>query len=225
MQQSQQQGQNLPPAPPQPEASPILNTKPTSAWQTISKQRAPPMKDVLHAQTAVESSKPSNSRSPSTPQLTMRQTVANTKPVGETAKHAIGPGGHTTVQKRNVSDSADATPRSPEQERRTSGGMAIPQSIRHQPQQEVEAITGLSISEIVAQQQLEKDVVKEAAAKRDLQDIQAEQEFEEWWNKESARVQEAEKRSAAAAAKKKHRGRGGRGGKKGKEKGEPSSTT
>jgi hypothetical protein len=82
------------------------------------------------------------------------------------------------------------------------------------------------MSEIVAQQQLEKDVVKEAVAKRDLQDIQAEQEFEEWWTRESARVQEAEKRDAAAASKssKKHRGRGGRGGRSGKGKADQSST-
>ena len=79
--------------------------------------------------------------------------------------------------------------------------------------------------EIVAQQQFEKDVVKEAIAKRDLQDIQAEQEFEEWWNQESARVQEAERRSSAPVAKgtKKHRSRGGRGGKSGKGKGEQSN--
>jgi hypothetical protein len=68
------------------------------------------------------------------------------------------------------------------------------------------------MSEIVAQQQLEKDVVKEAVAPRDLQDIQTEQEFEEWWNRESARVQEAERQSAAAPSKKpkRHRGRGGK---------------
>jgi len=55
-------------------------------------------------------------------------------------------------------------------------------------------------------------------AKRDLQEIQAEQEFQEWWDKESARVQEAENQSAASpnpssktSASKKHRSRGGRG--------------
>lgn len=78
------------------------------------------------------------------------------------------------------------------------------------------------MSEIVAQQQAEKAHVKDAVAKRDLQEIQAEQEFQEWWDKESARVQEAEKESAAAAAKgpRKSKGRGGgaRGGRRGKGK-------
>jgi hypothetical protein len=82
------------------------------------------------------------------------------------------------------------------------------------------------MSEIVTQQQLEKDVVKEAVAPRDLQDIQAEQEFEEWWNRESARVQEAERQSAAAASKKPKRQRG-RGGKssRGKGKADQSNTS
>jgi hypothetical protein len=70
------------------------------------------------------------------------------------------------------------------------------------------------MSEIVAQQLAEKDLIKEAAAKRDLQEIQAEQEFQEWWEKESARVQEEEQRAAAGPAKgsaKKGKSRGGRG--------------
>jgi hypothetical protein len=73
------------------------------------------------------------------------------------------------------------------------------------------------MTEILAQQQLEKDFLKGVVAKRDLQEIQAEQEFQEWWDKESARVQEAENRSATttnssskAPSSKKHRSRGGR---------------
>jgi hypothetical protein len=76
----------------------------------------------------------------------------------------------------------------------------------------------MSMTEILAQQQLEKDYLKGVVAKRDLQEIQAEQEFQEWWDKESARVQEAENRSAASTnpnsktpSAKKHRSRGGRG--------------
>lgn len=40
------------------------------------------------------------------------------------------------------------------------------------------------------QQQTEKDEIREAAtAKHNLQEIQQEQEFQEWWDKESKRVQ------------------------------------
>lgn len=67
------------------------------------------------------------------------------------------------------------------------------QSIRHTPlparrSSAYDART--SMSEILAQQQIEKSVVKEAAAKRSLQEIQQEQEFQEWWDNESRRVQE-----------------------------------
>ncbi|EGE77525.1 BTB domain and ankyrin repeat protein, variant [Blastomyces dermatitidis ATCC 18188] len=62
--------------------------------------------------------------------------------------------------------------------------------------------TQFSLAYILEQQQIEKDVIREAAtAKHKLQDIQLEQEFQEWWDQESRRVrEEAEKAEAAAAA-------------------------
>ncbi|KAL2354913.1 hypothetical protein BJ546DRAFT_48373 [Cryomyces antarcticus] len=88
------------------------------------------------------------------------------------------------------------------------------QSIRHQSRP-VEPSLQLSMVDILSQQQAEKDVIKEAAAKRSLQDIQQEQEFQEWWDKEAARVKENEeltKTGPAARGARKGRGRGGRGG-------------
>lgn len=46
------------------------------------------------------------------------------------------------------------------------------------------------MSDILFQQQAEKEAIREAAAARSLQDIQAEQEFQEWWDKEAKRLQE-----------------------------------
>ncbi|EME89297.1 uncharacterized protein MYCFIDRAFT_126382 [Pseudocercospora fijiensis CIRAD86] len=167
------------------------------SWQTVSAQKRPGLKDVLQSEASAADSKRAASRSPSAPQLTMRQTVANPKPSKSTMS--------TSKQQAN---SAAQSPSQP-----------VPRSVRHQPIEEAD--WGLSMSEIVAQQQLEKDIIKEAVAPRDLQDIQAEQEFQEWWNKESARVQEAEQRAAAAAARasKKNRGRGGHSRGKGKKAG------
>ena len=97
------------------------------------------------------------------------------------------------------------------------------QSIRHTPlptrASDVDART--SMTEILAQQQFEKTVVKEAVAKRSLQEIQQEQEFQAWWDNESKRVQEEEEAQASPAAArrgKEGRGRGGhhRGGGRGK---------
>jgi hypothetical protein len=74
------------------------------------------------------------------------------------------------------------------------------------------------MTDILLQQQIEKTAVKEAVAKRSLQEIQQQQEFEEWFDSESRRVQEEEAEATAAAAVALRDGRGkrsrGRGGLK-----------
>lgn len=189
--------------------------RPAAAWRTVSSPKPSSIANALQEEKLAKFARVPNTRSPSTPQLTMRQTVAHTKPTTPAEKPIIGPSGQSPLQQRSISDSKATKAKVPEPSnaqlpRPVSHSKPIPQSIRHQPPPDL-SILGLSMSEIVAQQQLEKDVVKEAVAPRDLQDIQAEQEFEEWWSKESARIREAEKTSAAS--KKRHRHRGGRGGK------------
>lgn len=204
----------------QQEASSAKEIRPTPAWHTVSAPKVTTPKDILAEEANSPATKPSNARAASTPQLTMRQTVANTKPSHQPQKPTIGPSGQNAVQQRSVSESKPSAPITAEHSRprqtpQASNSKPIPQSIRHQPP--AEPILGLSMSEIVAQQLFEKTIVKEAVAKRDLQDIQAEQEFEEWW----ARAMEAERRSATAGEKKgkRHRGRGGnRGGRGGNAK-------
>lgn len=161
-----------------------------------------------------------STKSISTPHMTMRQTVANPKQaisagaqdpgIVSNSKEALPAVGQARGRGQDV-----ATPVPP-----SSNSKPIPQSIRHQPI--VDADWGLSMSEIVAQQQIEKDIIKEAVARRDLQEIQAEQEFQEWWNKESARVQAAGQEVPAAPTKapRKNRGRGGGRGKEHKPAGQ-----
>lgn len=86
---------------------------------------------------------------------------------------------------------------------------------------------------------MQKELLKEAVAKRDLGEIQAEQEFAEWWEKESRRVQgyedeEVEKAKADTAAKggakkaprRKPRGDGAGGGRgRGKARGGAATAT
>ena len=70
------------------------------------------------------------------------------------------------------------------------------------------------MTEILSVQQAEKDYVKDAAAKRSLQEIQQEQEFQEWWDQESKRViyEEEQKKRAEERGAKVNQGRGkGRG--------------
>jgi hypothetical protein len=75
------------------------------------------------------------------------------------------------------------------------------------------------MSDILFQQQTEKMAVKEAVAKRSLQDIQQQQEFEEWFDSESRRVQEEEAQATAAAATAARDGRGKRGRGRGHRRG------
>ena len=180
----QQQAQSLssPMVPQKPAAEPS-SSKAAPAWQTVPGQRSSSIKDILDADKA-STAKPSNSRATSTPHLTMRQTVANVKAQTPPQKPTIGPADQSLTQQRSVSDvKPSSNPVSPAQRQQrppppqSSNSRPIPQSIRHQPPP-VDEFFGLSMSEIVEQQQFEKDIVKEAVQKRDLQDIQTEQEFQ-----------------------------------------------
>ncbi|KAI9800928.1 MAG: hypothetical protein M1833_003065 [Piccolia ochrophora] len=68
----------------------------------------------------------------------------------------------------------------------------------------------LSIADIISQQQAEQDVIRQAVAKRSLHEIQQEQEFMEWWDAESKKVQDEGLQGE------KRQNRPSRGGKRGK---------
>lgn len=74
---------------------------------------------------------------------------------------------------------------------------------------------GASLVDIIGQQAREQELVKEAVAKRSLQEIQQEQAFQEWWDQESRRAQEDEaRRLARAKVKVKEDKTGKRGGRR-----------
>ncbi|KAI3335636.1 hypothetical protein F4824DRAFT_464313 [Ustulina deusta] len=84
----------------------------------------------------------------------------------------------------------------------------------------VEQEIGIPLADIIGQQQREQQSRSEAVAKRSLQEIQQEQEFQEWWDQESRRTQEEEARKLAREGnkdKKKDGGRRGRGSNKPKD--------
>lgn len=80
----------------------------------------------------------------------------------------------------------------------------------------------LSMTDIIGQQNREQDLIKEAVAKRSLQEIQEEQAFQEWWDQESRRAQEEDARRSEASTSRggkdasKGRGRKGGGGGRGR---------
>lgn len=129
--------------------------------------------------------------------------------------------GKSRATTRQASTGAPAIPRTPSSpmvhgsgqrntEIRSKSVQPVIQSIRHTPTtrtgSSVDARTPMA--EILAQQQTEKTAVKEAIAKRSLQEIQQEQEFQEWWDQESRRVQEEEAQASSSTPR---RGKGGRG--------------
>lgn len=80
---------------------------------------------------------------------------------------------------------------------------------------------GLGLADIIGEQQREQQSVREAVAKRSLQEIQQEQAFQEWWDQESRRMQEEEARRTAReeGKDKKKEGGGGRKNRNNKIKG------
>jgi inhibitor of Bruton tyrosine kinase len=169
-----------------------------------------------------------------TQQLTMRQTLANPSGSGKDKAEPTAP-----AQRRSISGPAipispagpmtPATrPLVPPQPSSTTPKQPVIQSIRHTPMPERPSPScGLySLTDILTEQQAAKDSIRDAAAKRSLQEIQQEQEFQEWWDKESAKVMEEEARRAKQAdGKSAGRRRGGRNRGKQKGKGKEKDET
>lgn len=206
---------------------PVQRAQP--APPTVSPWQATSHRKVSENPIATPSPPPQPSKSSSTPQLTMRQTVANRSAKSKQKEGEKGrqpsqstPGNTPSSQKLTYMAADPASDR----------GMSVsttpiptPQSVRHIPlpsHSPTSPSQHMSMHEILSLQQAEKDYVREAAAKRSLQEIQQEQEFQQWWDQESRRViqEEEQRKRAEERANKVGRGRGrGRGGGKPKSKG------
>ena len=135
-----------------------------------------------------------------TPQLTMRQTVANPgncKGKGKAVESDRTPTQSSAHESRppNSDSTPQKPPKSPVTPRTSSSGTPKIQSIRHTPLpvRVSSSPANLSMADIQSMQQAEKIIAQGGGEKRSLADIQAEQAFQEWWDKESARVQNEEK--------------------------------
>ncbi|KAJ5513506.1 hypothetical protein N7463_003058 [Penicillium fimorum] len=150
--------------------------------------------------------------------MTMRQTVAGTPPPKSkpVATPMQTPRRSVSSNPRPSSHSKPSTPgpsTATQNNQPTSPQPAI-QSIRHIPRPDPigsrSPSGSYSLSTILLQQQTEKEAIREVAtAKHKMQEIQAEQEFQQWWDQESKRVQglvDPEPNESSS-------GKGGRGGK------------
>ncbi|MCJ1469554.1 hypothetical protein MMC07_008188 [Pseudocyphellaria aurata] len=212
--------------------------KPKFPWQMNSPGPKVSLKDMLRADNQSSSSSkpapPARTKSP----LTLRQTVPGVspqRPVSGGERSVSSPSAPQLKEnqipnqhpQRAVSASQPAT--------LASASTPAPiRSIRHYSRP-VEPSLQLSMADILSQQQTEKDIFREASAKRSLQEIQEEQAFQEWWDEESRKVKMEEEakgtgvveggrgKGARGRGRGLSRGRGqGRGSGRGKGRGEQS---
>ncbi|KAL8649978.1 MAG: hypothetical protein Q9226_005339, partial [Calogaya cf. arnoldii] len=168
-----------------------------SPWQIASTGTKTSLKDIFSAESLSPSpSRGKSDRTMSNPPLTLRQTVPGNMSAPERTASEATLKSHPKPAQRSTST------RNPSQENNTpprpSSSRTIPshspiaigpsniKAIRHNsnPNSAAEPSLQLSMADILSQQQTEKDVFKEAVAKRSLQEIQEEQAFQEWWDQE-----------------------------------------
>ncbi|CAG7920316.1 unnamed protein product [Penicillium olsonii] len=170
---------------------------PQNPWQKPAKASpaGPSTLEPLPGQSA-----PALEPKPAQRSMTMRQTVAGTPPPKSKSKPVEVP---VQASRRSVSGNPQPSPHAKsstsgpstadQSNQPTSPAPAI-QSIRHIPRPDPIGMSpssgSYSLSTILLQQQSEKEAIREAAtAKHNMQEIQAEQEFQQWWDQESRRVQ------------------------------------
>lgn len=178
-----------------------------SPWQANAQKKISPLPTPTPPVPST-SFAPEDTPQSSPAHLTMRQTIANNKSANKTKKDKKKD--TNTASERGMSVSTTPIP--------------TPHSVRHIPlpaHSPTSPSLHFTMDEILSQQLAEKAYYKDAAAKRSLQEIQQEQEFQQWWDQESRRVMEEEERAKREAerAVKASRGKGGRvrGRGKGKE--------
>ncbi|KAF9888193.1 hypothetical protein FE257_009188 [Aspergillus nanangensis] len=167
------------------------------------------------------------------PAMTLRQTIAGTPPpqqipaetpIQKPTRHVFG-SKQTALWPTPGSSSSGGPPPSGTSPNPTANMKPAIQSVRHIPRPEPyqtsfnsPSSSSMSLAAILMQQQTEKDEIREAAtAKHNLEEIQMEQQFQEWWDEESRRVQglpdldEPTTLSNKQGEKSSRGGRGGRG--------------
>jgi hypothetical protein len=175
-----------------------------SPWQATSQRKSSPAITPAATPVAQPSPKlapqPSPARAASTPQLTMRQTIAKSGNGKRKGKEAAAQEAASPASERGMSVSTTPIP--------------TPHSVRHIPlpsHSPTSPSQNLSIMEILSLQEAEKVSIRDAAAKRSLEEIQQEQEFQQWWEQESRRAileEEQQRRATERSLRGASRGRG-----------------
>jgi inhibitor of Bruton tyrosine kinase len=200
--------------------------KKSSPWENTSAVPKTSIKDALSSESksslATPGAKPLVAAETSSMSIPRRAASPDTRFSGQNRSGTATP--HGIAQRTNSGpySAQGASAQSP----RPESIPLIPHSKSYmkKPQKQAESTLGLGLADIIGQQRREQESVKEAVAKRSLQEIQQEQAFQDWWDQESRRVQEDEARRQAREKSKEEKkqqgaGRKGRGG--GRSKGGP----
>ncbi len=184
------------------------DSKPASPWQVAGLGQKTSLKDVL--------SKPKSSTA-----LTGTALASPIPSGGSTPRRTASPDTRFAGQSRNGNNSNTKKGQSSSAGSLrptidscfTKSSPIVPHSKSYTtPVGKAEPSLQLSMSDIIGQQRREQEVIKEAVAKRSLQEIQEEQAFQEWWDQESRRAQEQEAaRTKNAQSTKGSKSGGGRG--------------
>ena len=218
-----------------PQSSSLITASPVTgadnAWQNATKLRqsseskaaAPPDKHNTSLAKKTD-------RTASGTQLTMRQTVANSREASKVSDQSpkiipqVSRAASTSfIPEDERTSPQSASPAMPPSSQ-TSKSLPKPQiqSIRHTPMPDrisAGSDVNYAISDILTQQQAEKEMIRDATAKRSLQEIQTEQEFQEWWDQESKKMMEQQDAMAGSSEQRHRKDKSGGHGQKGKPSG------
>lgn len=175
----------------------------TTPWKATAPVFKPSLKDTMSSETAAQSAMNTTAKP-------LVASEARTKPI---CQRTASPDTRFPGQDRK--NSSPAVPSASGSHQRQKPKPLVPHSKTYfTPAPKLAEELGASMADIIGQQRREQEMVKEATAKRSLQEIQQEQEFQQWWDQESRRTQEEEARRQLTA--KKQDGNAGQRGRRGR---------
>lgn len=219
----------------------LAASKPQAAWTQVAEKKSSPWLPTPSApKTSIKETLMPATKSTLAPPVGkhLAAAEASTLPIHrraaspDTRFSGQGRSGSTTprdnpIKSNGGSASAKSIPTqssSPSQASRQDPKPLVPHSKSYiqKPQKQPDNMVGVALADIIRQEQREQESVKEAAAKRNLEEIQQEQAFQEWWDAESRRIQEEEaRRQNREKSKDEKKGSSHRRGRGGKPRGGP----
>lgn len=198
--------------------------KKSSPWQPTSAAPRASMQDATSADVkptlAPPGTKPLLAAEASSMSIPRRAASPDTRFAGQNRSGSATPRGNSSRTNSGPHPAKPAPPQSSSTPPiRPDPKPMVPHSKSYiqRPKRETESFAGLGLADVIALERAQQESVKEAAAKRNLEEIQQEQAFQEWWDAESRRIQEdesqRENREKNRDGKKQGGGRKGRGGK------------